>query len=134
MSVIFSALVSRCSDLSGEHYNQSTGGLHCKTVTMEMIDSRRHFKASLQPHKPRLDLNTTAPPRTKTQIPIRENRYGLTYSVCGSDFMGLMFSMMNQFLSVNTHAALLLSFPLTYTNIHRYLHTSRGLFFTNETI
>lgn len=101
------------------------------TVTMEMIDSRRHFKASLQPHKPRLDLNTTAPPKTKKQIPIRENAYDFTN---GSAFMGLMFSMMNQFLSVNTHTALLLSLPLTHTNIRQYPHTSRGLFYTNETI
>lgn len=104
------------------HYNQSTGGLHCKTVTMEMIDSGRHFKASPQPHKPQLDLSTTVPPRTKTQILVRENGYGFTYSICSSAFMGLMFSVMNQFHSVNTHAALLLCLPLRYTNIHRYPH------------
>lgn len=118
------------------HY-KSTGGLYCRTVTMEMIDSRRHFKALRQPHKLRLDLNTTVPPRTETQIPIRENRFDFTNGLFGGAFMGLMFSMMSQFLSVNTHTALLLPLLLTHTCTQTYTvtHTHpEACFSTNETI
>lgn len=73
------------------HYNKSTGGLYWRTVTMEMIDSRRHFKALRQPHKLQLDLNTTAPPRTKTQIPIRQNGFDFTNGLFGDAFVGLMY-------------------------------------------
>lgn len=108
-----------------KHYNKSTGGLYCRMVTMEMIDSRRHFKALQQPHKLRLDPNTTAPPGTKTQIPIRENGFDFTNGLFVGAFMGLMFSL-------STHTAFFAPSPAhihLYVNIHRHPHTSRDLFF-----
>lgn len=104
------------------HYNQSTGGLHCKTVTVEMIDSRRHFKASLQPHKPRLDLNTMAPPRKKTQIPIRENRYGFTYKRLRLCLYGIDV-LNNESISLHQHTSCFIALSAAHVHKHTSLPT-----------